>query len=286
MSSDINKFILWFIYVVLISNIYIIYSHKTRCNSHINYKTKLEKYKYTIQKQRDLSFVCINLHHRYDKYEKIKNTFSDSDITINFFQGVQSDNINVEFIKDLFDPSYISFLKKNPRHMGHIGATLSHLNVFQHIIDQQLDITIILEDDVVIATDFEKNILNMISQTTQLDKSWDILYLGFSCSYNDCTHCHKNDHKLIKKNIFHIGYAIGLYGYIINGTRSAKKILDNIFPISNHIDHQIMQLQNNNVIRCYGCVPNIAFHPGKYQISSFDIEYDIPSKNYKSDTNL
>lgn len=269
---------------VFITEIYIFHNHSRKKNIQRNF----EKYPYDIKRSGDIVYFCINLSHREDKFDRMKLEFQtkNNGEFLNFFQAIDHKMIDLILNNEVLHPSYKLFLTQNPKQMGHLGASFSHLSVLQKIIDFDSGITVILEDDVFLVEDFGSHVSNMVKKLSDKDLNWDILYLGYSCSYDDNQLCHLNDKYSIDDGIVEIGYSIGLYGYVVNGSESSKKILNNIYPLKQHIDHQFMILNKNNIINCYGCVPNIVFHPGKQEISSFGITSRHSSRNYISDTNL
>lgn len=231
-----------------------------------------------------LRYLCINLQHRRYKYEKLRRAVPDLEL----FSAVNGRDLDVHLYKrtKLLTTSYTKHLENNPKQMGHLGATFSHVGVLQLICDEPSR-TVVLEDDSILPENFKTKVQECVYKMDLVDPEWDILQLGFSCKYDSYDKCHLNDNIKIQAGcIIKLGYAIGLFGYVINGSRAAQRVLNHVFPISWHIDHFYQTLNLQNKIRLYATIPNIVFHPGKMEISSFKEIYDTPTGRYISDTNL
>ena len=116
--------------------------------------------------------------------------------------------------------------------LGAIGCAMSHRSIWEKIANSNYEKVLILEDDI----EINDNIYNFNSIYNEVPKDWDILYIG-SGQYI------KNEK--ITNNIFKLDHAYCLYGYIIN-SRSARKLLDNIFPLKQQIDSSIYLNKNIN----------------------------------------
>ena len=236
----------------------------------------------------DQNYLCINLPTRRHKYARMKRDLAAQNIDVAVFDGTNGRELNVALYGlDLLTSSYKKHLQENPKQMGHLGATFSHVGVLQKISDERWGRTVVFEDDCVVHEHFDRDLQHCLEKLDALNTEWDILQLGFSCSYDSYTKCHLNDGVEIQSGcLVKLGYAIGLFGYVVNGVKAAQNILKHVFPISWHIDHFYQQLNQSNKIQLYATIPNLVFHPGKLEISSFNETYDTPVGRYVSDTNL
>lgn len=252
-------------------------------------KIKLEtKHIVYPNRKRYIEYYCINLPFRRGKYEHMKKMLLKESIQLNFFNGINGKELSVEsYHSDFLTPTYKLYLQTNPKQKGHLGATFSHLSMLQLIVDERLGQTVVFEDDCVIHKGFSNELFDCLERMELVDPDWDILQLGFSCSYDSYYKCHQNDDVTIRAGkIIRLGYAIGLFGYVINGEKGATNLLKHMFPVSWHIDHHIQNLNNKGKIKAYATIPNIVFHPGKTEISSFNEVYQTSYKSYLSDTNF
>lgn len=100
-----------------------------------------------------------------DRIENMKSRLEGVDYE--FFYGVYGGDIDVQKYRDLGS--------KLTR--GQMSCSLSHVRLYQEIIDKNLDNVLILEDDCA----FNDNINNVANCCSQLPKDFDIFYLGYDC---------------------------------------------------------------------------------------------------------
>ena len=115
--------------------------------------------------------------------------------------------------------------------LGAIGCAMSHRSIWEKIANSNYEKVLIVEDDI----EINDNIYNFNSIYNEVPKDWDILYIG-SGQYK------KNEK--ITNNIAKLDHAFGLFGYILN-SRSARKLLDNTFPLKQQIDSSIYKSNKN-----------------------------------------
>lgn len=120
---------------------------------------------------------------------------------------------------------------------GEIGTALSHISIYKKIVSENIDISLILEDDVC----FESDLLFVLNNLNSLPSNWECLLLGHHCSYS-------RDKESVKSIWFRgkissrrcvVRFSettYGAYGYLIS-LGGAKKLLDQVFPLYRPIDH-------------------------------------------------
>ncbi|MGI4751456.1 MAG: glycosyltransferase family 25 protein [Janthinobacterium lividum] len=86
--------------------------------------------------------------------------------------GIVDKNIDTIFIKDNID--YMN-MGSNPIHINQIACSLSHVEMFKYVRDNNLSRVLILEDDII---PIEKHLTFLAETLQQMPRSWDILYLG------------------------------------------------------------------------------------------------------------
>lgn len=169
----------------------------------------------------------INLERRIDKKKIMIEKLSNIDYT--FYEAIDGNILT----KDYLDKKGISILKgfNDPSSgrtitWGEIGCALSHFNIYNNCIDNNIETAIILEDDVEIPTNFNNKINDIISNL-DANCNWDVCYLA-----------KKSMDKISYKinDLLEIpGYCYWACSYIIN-IRGMKKIIDsnylsNLIPI-------------------------------------------------------
>jgi glycosyl transferase family 25 len=104
---------------------------------------------------------CIHLNGQKDRYDNIKKLEKDLNCDIEIF--------NAFHWRDLKLPPN---MKINP---GEYGCTYSHLKLWKHIVDNEIDNVLILEDDVILSQDLIKGV-NFLFKI--IPKDWDHIYLS------------------------------------------------------------------------------------------------------------
>ena len=99
----------------------------------------------TYDQQRVQNVFCINLDKRTDRWDAVKDIHR-----VQRFSGVDAKS-NPEIYKDFnlqLLPIDISSKLYFKFHTGAIGAFLSHYSLWKHIVELDLDYTLVIEDDV------------------------------------------------------------------------------------------------------------------------------------------
>lgn len=231
---------------------------------------------------------CISLPYRREKFERVRAMMAKQNIQVQHFLGVIGRHLKPkDYGNPILSPMFRNHLIKTQKHLGHLGATFSHLGVWRDISDARTkDAWLVLEDDVIVDPDFRTQLADRLARVAQVDPDWDVLLLGFSCDYGSYDKCHMNDgipRQL--ESIVKVEYFMGLWAYVVNGSSSADKILDSVFPNNWCIDHHLCGLVKNKKINLYGSIPTIGFHPGSVGISSWNYTAVKAYGQYFSDTN-
>jgi glycosyl transferase, family 25 len=112
---------------------------------------------------------------------------------------------------------------------GDIGCVLSHLKIYNKMIDENIEMACILEDDIECITDFPV----FLNPANLLISEWDLLYLGHHTQYSEKEAWSIKKKKILPPN-FRIGEPVelprGSYGYIIK-KGAAERILKNVYPV-------------------------------------------------------
>lgn len=172
--------------------------------------------------------------------------------------------------------SYAAHFARNPDRTGHLGAALAHVGVWKTVRDR----TVVLEDDVLTEWGFRWTLRRRLEEMDRRDPLWDVLLLGFSCGYEHYDACHENDACALRNGVTDVKVWAGMWAYVVNGRRSARRMLAGFFPMTWHLEYNLQRLG----LRVYGCVPNIVFHPGSFSADSWYYSFDKPCRGYVSDT--
>jgi GR25 family glycosyltransferase involved in LPS biosynthesis len=187
-----------------------------------------------------MKIFIVNLDKRIDRWNNILAQINNSQLIKNNYirySAVDGETLSEENIKKLVtNCAYNHILNNKKTHglylsRGGVGLAKTYYDILTNCDD----LTLILEDDIVISKNFDNQLYDSIKD---LPTDWDILYLGWYESKNL-----KIDK--LTNNIAKIsGQINGTQAWMIN-PRSAKKILQ-IFPLSYQIDTEIYTHKNLN----------------------------------------
>jgi len=114
---------------------------------------------------------------------------------------------------------------------GSLGCAMSHYLIYQECKGRHKPF-LILEDDIIISTDFDNQLLVFLNEIESNKLEYDIIYLGF----NEIPGFNKK----ILNNVVSkpTGFITGTYGMIVSN-KGADKILKEVFPLNQQIDSSI-----------------------------------------------
>lgn len=193
---------------------------------------------------------CINLEKRSDRKQKCELMFSNYDLPFTFFKAI--------------DGTTVSYKTKISR--GNVGCCLSHLTIWEDIVNKNAELSLIVEDDVV----FHDDILNSFeSFYSEVPHDWNLLYFGGNHCKLKLDFLTKHVHKLKNTYTTHC-YAITL--------KCAKYLLNKYNNKSNlvlkEIDVNLADVQKE--IPCYGFHPHLAWQDiGFSDILQQDVNYSF-----------
>lgn len=203
----------------------------------------------------NLYVFCISLNERDDRRERINKNFDFFNII--FFEAIDTRKEKWKKYKDLIEgKSYQKLIvntEKNTREYHHdltsgaVGCFLSHLNIYQYIVNHNLDYSFILEDDTKPTIYNYKQYLRHVFKYIPEDA--DVVLLHYILP------------QVNKYNIISVNTALSkvqpnkfqfwcLDSYIIT-KKGAKKILDNFNKITMQIDSFLTKLHREGKINIY-----------------------------------
>lgn len=239
----------------------------------------------------DVDFVCISMEHRKEShFDKLRDTLVGEGIQLTWFQGINGKKLNPNDYN--LTRQYRAFFESNQKdfqagktttdYRGHLGCTVSHLNVISNI----QNMTVIFEDDAKTVPDFRSKFQAALGAVTRVDPKWEVLLLGWCAKYKDHFYHKLNDHEPIHEGgITKVHYWIGGWAYCIRNKKVAEKILKLFNPLSWHIDLALAEAARSGRLNVYGCMPTLANHQGWLRISTYDFYQIGDATNIKSDTN-
>lgn len=197
-----------------------------------------------------MKVFVINLDRNSDRLTNVERLAAHFGLDFERFSAVNGKLLPEAFIDEVisrrrnFDEKF-SLLKP-----GEIGCALSHLDIYQKIIDNGLELALILEDDI----EFDENLIRFISDFENCDVSFDLLLLGYyGVEINkDSEHCQSGAilslwNRIKINSDFNVGVPVHTLwttmGYIVS-KEGAQKLLKHGQPIFLLAD----ELTSNSVI--------------------------------------
>ena len=116
--------------------------------------------------------------------------------------------------------------------IGGVGCALSHIAVWQWMVDQQHELCLVFEDDAVVPVDFVPRANQVIrsSNLLQHPTQWEMWLLG---GLWDDTSSIPNETRT--SGVLRIGSSVLFHAYVLT-LPMAKRLLEDVYPIHSHID--------------------------------------------------
>lgn len=205
--------------------------------------------------------ILLNLPRDTKKYNRFMQFVEVSDTLkkIEKFEAVDGKNLDIRIIgADLLSDSARSDILLGQQKTfgvsltyGALGCALSHYLILKECSKAKKPY-LIFEDDIVICTDFDNELLILTDHIKNISLEFDLLYLGLhnipaldkSLSYDDILY------------IPH-GLTCGTWAMIIS-PEGASKILDLVFPLNVQIDSEISRHKNH--LRVFATKKELARH--------------------------
>ena len=209
-------------------------------------------------KSRFPHIFVINLPRSIERRNYIKHILSEKGLAFTFVEAVDGESLNKKEVKEVYNRNKAKVMFGRELLIGEIGCALSHIKVYQKILDENINHAIILEDDAIIKSNF----VNSIELVLDSNFKWDLILLGHNKSFDS-----SNEISSIISNwgikrldkITNIGRIVrgglGCYGYLISQS-GAKKILNYIEE--NSIVYPIDKITSNYaIVNFYGLFPTV-----------------------------
>ena len=174
----------------------------------------------------------INLEEATDRKKYVSNLLSSENISFEFFEAFNgrkkfpTDQLRLDFIKENFVPAIAMPNSIWKPSVGQIGCWMSHVNIWKHIVENNIETCLILEDDITFGVHNPNETLNNYLKDLPVD--WNIFMLGF-CNYNGYL-------KSLTKNIIQPRLPACTHAYAIT-KESAKILLQLYHPMKGALDY-------------------------------------------------
>lgn len=195
---------------------------------------------------------CITLERRMDRWKRFQDQSGIDSLNLKRFLGVDGKTINLANDSRVTTLTKRNILTKSRRSheeldsIGGVGCALSHIAVWQWLVDSDHEMVLVFEDDAVVPPDFAKKANQCIQQSMILQdpKKWDVWLMGGI--WDDLT-------KIPGETVtFRIGSYVLFHAYVLT-KRAARMFLKDVYPIHSHIDIWVSIYSYLNDIRIVGC---------------------------------
>lgn len=202
----------------------------------------------------------INLKNRKDKWENIKNDFKNTGLKLNRWEAIYGNNLSDDKIEQVTSNVCNYLCSPNI-----IGRWLSHYKLWEHVVKNEEDRVLILEDDAYPAKNFKKKLIKFWDH---IPADWDVVFLG---CYGTCRVdteaetfykiTYGRDNKNIDKHVIKPGFPTGFHGYIISYEGAKKLINHPLFKkINESIDtHFAKHIVTDPDFNVYAFVPQLVY---------------------------
>jgi glycosyl transferase family 25 len=178
---------------------------------------------------------CITLERRQDRWRRFQDQSGIDGLNIKRFLGVDGKTIDIRKDDRVALCTKRNILAKMRRSheeldsVGGVGCALSHIAVWQWMVDNNQEICVVFEDDAVVPSDFIQKANQCISESTILKdpKKWDLWLLGGL--WENLTRIPG------EKKAVRVGEFVLFHAYVMT-LHGAKRLLKDVYPIHSHID--------------------------------------------------
>jgi glycosyl transferase family 25 len=178
---------------------------------------------------------CITLERRQDRWRRFQDQSGIDGLDIKRFLGVDGKTIDIRKDDRVALCTKRNILAKMRRSheeldsVGGVGCALSHIAVWQWMVDNNQEMCLVFEDDAVVPPNFIQGANECISKSTILKdpKKWDLWLLGGL--WENLTKI-PGEPKAVR-----VGEFVLFHAYVMT-LHGAKRLLKDVYPIHSHID--------------------------------------------------
>ena len=179
--------------------------------------------------------MCITLERRPDRWRRFQDQSGINGLDLKKFNGVDGKTLDIKNDNRVSLYTKRNILSKSRRSheeldsAGGVGCALSHIAVWQWMVDNNREICVIFEDDAIIPPNFTEQINTCINESTLLKdpRKWDLWLLGGT--WDDLTQIPG------ETKVARVGAFVFFHAYVMT-LHGAKRLLKDVFPIQGHID--------------------------------------------------
>ena len=195
---------------------------------------------------------CITLERRQDRWRRFQDQSGIDGLDLKRFLGVDGKTINITNDDRVALCTKRNILAKTRRSheeldsVGGVGCALSHIAVWQWMVDNNQEVCLIFEDDAIVPPDFVERANKCINESSILKdyKKWDMWLLGGL--WDNLTKIPD------EKKAVRVGEFVLFHAYVMT-LHGAKRLLKDVYPIHSHIDLWVSIYGYVHNFRTVGC---------------------------------
>ncbi len=195
---------------------------------------------------------CITLERRTDRWRRFQDQSGINGLELKRFLGVDGKTIDIRKDDRVALCTKRNILAKTRRSheeldsVGGVGCALSHIAVWQWMVDNNQETCLIFEDDAVVPPNFVEMANKCIQDSVILKdpKKWDMWLLGGL--WDNLTRI-QGEPKAIR-----VGEFVLFHAYVMT-LHGAKRLLKDVYPIHSHIDLWVSIYGYVHDFRTVGC---------------------------------
>ena len=197
---------------------------------------------------------CITLERRQDRWRRFQDQPGIQGLDLKRFLGVDGKTIDWKTDDRIATLTKRNIATKSRRSheeldsIGGVGCALSHIAVWQWMVDQNQPLCLVFEDDAVVPDDFKEKANQCIQQSVVLKDAshWDMWLLGGK--WDDLTSIPGEPKE---SGVIRVGAFVLFHAYVIT-LQTAKQFLKSAYPIHAHIDIWASIYSHYNDVRVVG----------------------------------
>lgn len=207
----------------------------------------------------------VNLQRDHEKKAHMVSIAQANNVELEFIDAVYGKDLSQAQVDDIYDESLSQKALGRGLSRGELGCALSHLSIYQKMVEQNIQEALILEDDV----DLSNDLVNVLGATSNFPADWEVMLFGYYSETATERISMANFWGRTKVTPSHqavrlVELAFGTHGYMIN-RRGAEKLVNILSKIVKPIDHYTGSGRHVNM---YALAPRVITLNEKFKMMS------------------
>ena len=230
-----------------------------------------------------LPIRVISLEKSIERHRYVQEQLDDLSLKHSIVKGVEGNVLLPREIKKMYDAENSLSRRGKHLHRGEIGCALSHIKLYQEIVNDGLEAMLILEDDVKI----DPEIRSVAKVWHDFPDNWDVVFLGCNTRrvfLKNISCGNISSKRFMLAQAQGIGPVKGAFAYMVSYS-GAKKLLDSTAMIYQPIDSYIGDLSLLNI---YAFKPEVISHSNLFPRTFWQNNRDkkLEPKDFESDDQI